>query len=114
LPAAVKTGVVVRLDGVGRRPDDDERHVGDLVDDVAADVGDLFLATCELPHAFPQALDLALVPLARRVALLGEIVVAEEPRGLEAKHIGHLVGVGIEQFLVGDPGRSCDGVVGWW
>jgi hypothetical protein len=104
LSAAMQTRVVVGLDRVGAGTGHDERHGGDVVDDVAADVGDLLLAAGELPDPLPQALDLTLVPLARRVAILGHVFVAEEPRRLQTQHVGHLVGVGVEQVLIGDSG----------
>ena len=107
LPPAVEAGVVERLDLAGGRAHDDEGQVGDVVDDVAADVLDLLLTAGELPHALPQAFHLALVPVPRRIPRVGDVLVAEVLRAFQAQHLGHRLGVRVEQLLVGDPAGSC-------
>ena len=108
LAAAVEAGVGEGLDGVGRRPHDHVRPAGDVVDRVVADAGDVLLPAGELPHPRPQPLLLPLVPLPRDVVVDRDVGVAEEPRRLLAQDVRHLVGVGVEQLLVGQTGDRAD------
>ena len=102
LRAAMEAGVVERADLVGRGADDDERPVGDLVDDRVADLGDLLLAARHLPGAAPDVLDLEPVELRVEVAGRRELHrLGEAGRG-RAEAGGHRPGLLVEQPL----GRS--------
>ncbi len=61
LHASMWAGVDKGLDGAGRVADDDYGIGADVVDDVVADVGDVFLPTGPLPGFAPDAVDLAIV-----------------------------------------------------
>ena len=61
--------VVERADLVGRGAHDDERPVGDLVDERVADLGELLLAARHLPDAVPHPLDLEAMELGIEVSL---------------------------------------------
>ena len=103
LAAAVEARVVERLDAAVVRAHHDEGPVADVVDDVAAGIDDLLLATGELPHPAPQPLGLELVPTSRDVSLVRDVDVTEVPRGFLTQHVGHRELVGVEELLVGDP-----------
>ena len=104
LAAAVQAGVRVGLDLVLAGADDDVRPADDVVGRVVADLRDVLLPAGELPHPGPQPLLLLLVPSRGGVSLDRDVLVAEELRRLESEHPRHLVGVGVEELLVAQPG----------
>src|SRR5690606_15659331 len=55
-PPAVRADVVKRPDRIGRGADDQDRIVGDVVGDVAADLGDLLDPAGLLPDLRPEPL----------------------------------------------------------
>ncbi len=109
LTTAMQTRVVKGLDLARRGARDQERQVGDLVDHMTADFGDLFLATGELPCTLPETLYLLKVPLARDEPIDGKIVTAQEAWRLDAEDVGNRKFVGVEQLLVRDPRRPWTG-----
>ena len=58
LAAAVRTDVVVGLEGIGPGADDDDRFVQDVVGDEIARLGDILETTGHLPHPGPQQIAL--------------------------------------------------------
>ena len=100
LPPAMATDVAERGDGVWRRPDDQHRDAGDLVVDVVADLGDVFLAAGHLPHPLPHRLDLDAVELGRGVPRHRDPQLPVTHRCLPAVHIGHRPRVVVQQSLV--------------
>ena len=70
--------VAIGLDATRSRfgPHDEERHLGDLVHVVVADVRDLLLQARQLPHTTPQLLDFEVMELAGRVVPSGDARVA--------------------------------------
>ncbi len=96
----VQAHVAVRRDGVGRRAHHEDLDAGDVVGDVVADLGDVLLATGDLPHALPDPLHLELVELLRGVALGGHPELLVAVGRLPAIHLGDGAGVGVEQSLV--------------
>ena len=87
-PAAMQARVGVRPDLVGGRSGHQVRLIGDVVDDVAADLGQMFLPTGELPDAAPEARLLPLVPLAGQVAVLRDVGESRQVRRFGAAWIG--------------------------
>jgi hypothetical protein len=95
----VQARVVVGPDLVGGRAHDDEVVVGDLVDVVVADLGDVVLTAHELPHLAPDLLDLGVVPRPRGVAVEGEVLDAEVVVAVVAQDVGHRTAVVVEVLL---------------
>ena len=79
-PPAVQAGVDVGLDGALAGAGHQVGVTGDLVDHVAADLGEVLLAAGHLPHAPPQVRPLEFVPGAAGVALHRDVLRARRVR----------------------------------
>ena len=104
---AMPADVAVGRDRVGGGPDDEHRDAGDLVVEVIADLGDVFLAAGHLPHPLPHRLDLDTVELGRRVPRHRDPQLVVTHRCLPPVHIGH---------AAASPRRASagTGLLGWW
>jgi hypothetical protein len=100
LGAAVEARVVERRDRVRAGADDDERPVGDLVEDRVADLGDLLLTARHLPDVAPHVVDLALVEVSVEVARGRDAARLEEAGGRRPEAHGDRARLLVEQRLV--------------
>ena len=54
----MRAHIVVGLDGIGRRMDDQNRVVKDVKGEIVADLRDVFDAACLQPHLAPELVSL--------------------------------------------------------
>lgn len=104
---AVETRVEIGLDLRGCRAYDDQRVVGDVVDDVITDDRDVLFAAGDLPDLAPDVLDLEAMPLRRVVALAVDVSVA-----LVFPRLDEVLGRGRDGVVRVDIGRAVSRAAG--